>query len=92
MGNNIIHNKAKHQFEMHINDDSIAFIEYSIKGKHLNLLHAEVPRELRGQGIGKDLVLKSFALIEDKGYTATAYCSYIRAVAMRSDKWKDIIK
>ena len=92
METNIVHNTAKQQFELPLADGSMALVTYSQKGSHLNLMHSEVPREHRGEGIGKELVLKTFEAIEKEGLTATAYCSYIRAVAQRSNKWKNIIQ
>lgn len=92
MDNNIIHNKEESRFELPLEQGAKAVIRYRKKGNHLDLLHSEVPSSMRGQGIGKQLVLKTFEAIEKEGYTATAYCSYIRAVAKRSDEWRDKIQ
>ncbi|WP_290682533.1 GNAT family N-acetyltransferase [Kordia sp.] len=56
------------------------------------LVHSEVPYNLRGQGIGKVLVEKTFEKLTDEGYKAIAICSYVKAVAKRSEKWKTIIE
>ena len=52
------------------------------------LMHAFVPYDLRGQGVGKELVLKTFKRLKKEGYEAIAVCSYIRAIAERETEWK----
>ena len=56
------------------------------------LVHSEVPYNLRGQGIGKILVEKTFEKLTEEGYKAVAVCSYIQAVAKQSKKWNTIIE
>lgn len=51
-----------------------------------------MPYNLRGQGIGKVLVEKTFEQLTKEGYKAVAVCTYIKAVARRSDKWSKIIQ
>lgn len=91
MDRKIMHNKFDKQFELHLDNGLKAFISYTKNENHLSLTHSEVPLELRGKGIGKELVEKTFEAINKEGLTATAYCSYIRAVAKRSDKWQNFI-
>ena len=62
-----------------------------MKNDIMYLVHSEVPYELRGQGIGKVLVEKTFEKLTKEGYRAKAVCSYVKAVARRSDTWKEII-
>jgi len=91
MDRQIIHDQAEKQFVLPLENNHKAFIIYRINGQQLLLTHAEVPYQLRGQGLGKELVEKTFELIEKSGYTATAQCSYISAVAKRSNYWSKII-
>ncbi|MEE9362680.1 MAG: N-acetyltransferase [Cellulophaga sp.] len=84
------HNKQEQQFTLDING-KIAKVEYKKKDNGLHLIHSEVPFNLRGQGIGKILVEKTFEKLTKEGYNAIAVCSYIKLVASRSSKWKNII-
>ena len=88
---NIIHDKENSRFTMDINGE-LAKIDYNLKDGKLYLVHSEVPYNLRGQGIGKVLVEKTFEKLTEEGFKAIAICSYIKAVARRSDKWKTIIE
>ena len=88
----IIHDKENQEFILHLPDELKAFVRYSLEGKTMRLTYSEVPSVLRGQGVGKELVEKTFEKLTHEGYEAIAICSYIRVTAMRSPKWSEIIK
>lgn len=56
------------------------------------LAHSEVPYNLRGQGIGKVLVEKTFEKLTEENYLAVAVCSYVKMIKNRSDHWSTIIE
>ena len=86
----IIHDPKQGQFRMEV-DGKTALVNYTNQNGKLHLVHSEVPKELQGQGIGKVLVEKTFAYIEQHGLEAVAVCPFIKIVAQRSPKWKNII-
>lgn len=85
------HDKDRKMFTMDI-DGEIAYVTYDLKNGKMFLTYSEVPYPLRGKGYGKELVEKTFEQLTKEGYTAVAVCSYIRAVARRSEKWNSIIE
>ena len=85
------HQKDKNNYILNV-DGNIAYVEYVIKNEKMYLTYSEVPTSLRGQGIGKILVEKTFEKLTEEGYKAVAICSYVKAIAQRSPKWKDIIE
>ncbi|WP_417443236.1 N-acetyltransferase [Joostella sp.] len=87
----IEHDKQNNQYILDINGAQ-AKVEYQLKNGKMYLNHSEVPVQLRGRGIGKELVEKTFEKLTEEGYKAVAVCTYVRAVASRSDKWKNIIE
>lgn len=98
MQNNIItdnltvqHEKDNHRFTMAINSE-IAEVAYQLRDGKMYLTYSEVPYNLRGKGYGKELVERSFEQLTKEGYKAVAVCSYIKAVARRSEKWNSIIE
>lgn len=82
----IVHEKENRRFTLDINGE-MAKVAYNIRDGKMYLNHSEVPYNLRGQGIGKVLVEKTFEQLTKEGYTAVAICSYIRAIAQRSEHW-----
>lgn len=87
----IKHDKDNNRFTLDINGE-LAKVEYRLKDGKMYLVHSEVPYNLRGQGIGKVLVEKTFEQLTEECYKAIAVCSYVKAVARRSDKWSKIIE
>jgi predicted GNAT family acetyltransferase/glutaredoxin len=86
----IQHEKNKKSFLLDINGE-IANVDYQLRNDKLYLIHSEVPYHLRGKGLGKVLVEKTFEKLTIEGYKAVAICSYIKVVARRSKKWNKII-
>jgi len=87
----LVHERDQQRFVLDINGE-LALVEYQVKNDALYLIHSEVPYALRGRGIGKVLVEKTFEKLTEEGYKAVAICSYIKAVASRSEKGKQIIQ
>ncbi|WP_027125986.1 GNAT family N-acetyltransferase [Gelidibacter mesophilus] len=86
----VVHDKDHKQFTMEV-DGEIAKVDYSLKDGKMYLEYSEVPFNIRGQGIGKILVEKTFEKLTDEGYSAIAVCGYIKSVARNSEKWNAII-
>jgi predicted GNAT family acetyltransferase/glutaredoxin len=88
---NSVHDKENTRFIIDINGE-LAKVEYTLRDGKMYLVHSEVPYNLRGQGIGKVLVEKTFEKLTEENYTAVAVCSYIKLVKNRSDYWNGIIE
>lgn len=87
----LIHDKNNNRFILDINGE-LAKVEYQLRDDKMYLIHSEVPFNLRGQGIGKVLVEKTFEKLAEENFKAVAVCSYIKAIAKRNKKWSSIIK
>lgn len=88
----IIHDKVNSRFILPLENSDEAFIDYTLSEGVMHLVHSQVPIQLRGQGVGKELVEKTFEHIHIHGEKAKAICSYIRMIAQRSEKWREIIQ
>ena len=86
----VIHDKQRQQFIMAV-DGEEATVDYELREGKMYLTYSEVPFNIRGQGIGKVLVEKTFEKLTAEGYHAVAVCSYIKSVARDSDQWNKII-
>ncbi|CAA0202985.1 N-acetyltransferase [Tenacibaculum maritimum] len=85
------HDAKEKEYTLNINGE-IAKVSYILKNKKMYLVHAEIPYPLRGKGIGKELVLKTFEKLTEEGHKAVAVCSYIKAVKNKNTYWKNIIE
>lgn len=86
----IIHDRENNRFTLDINGE-LAKVEYQLRNDKMYLTHSEVPYNVRGKGIGKVLVEKTFEKLTQENLKAVAVCSYVKAVAKRSEKWSSII-
>lgn len=84
------HQSDKNRFTMNM-EGGQAKVEYKMRDGTMYLVYSEVPPELRGQGMGKQLVEKTFKKLTEEGYKAVAVCSYVKSVARNSEKWNSII-
>ncbi|MFD1551164.1 N-acetyltransferase [Putridiphycobacter roseus] len=89
---NLKHDKDSKRFILQLEEDQKAFIEYEIIDNKYYLTYSEVPTSLRGRGVGKELVEKTFEILTEDGLKVKAICGYIKVIAMRSEKWKHIIE
>ena len=91
----IIHDRERSQLYLEV-DGVRALVDYKIRNDRMYLTHSEVPKELRGHGVGKILVDKSLEkLIEegyDKEYRIIAKCSFIKYIVAENNKWSEIVE
>ena len=85
------HDTNSRKYILDINGEK-AIVEYVLRNNKMHLVHSEVPYQLRGKGIGKELVLKTFEKLTEEGYKAVAVCSCIKAVKNRDPHWSTIIE
>lgn len=85
------HNKENQSFVMEF-DGGQAEVNYSVRDGVFYLNHSEVPRHLRGKGIGKVVVEKTFEYLEENGIKAISVCSYIRIIAQRNSRWHKFLR
>ncbi|RMA64403.1 GNAT family N-acetyltransferase [Ulvibacter antarcticus] len=86
----IVHDKANNRYTMMV-EGATARVNYELKNDKMYLVYSEVPLSLRGKGIGKVLVEKTFEKLTQEGHSAVAVCGYVKSVAANSEKWSKII-
>lgn len=86
----LVINTDDHRFEFYI-DDSVAFIEYKLKGDDILLMHTEVPEALQGIGIGYALILKAFQEIEQKELRVVPLCPFIKSFLRKNPDWNRLL-
>lgn len=87
---NVTNNTALEQFEIK-EDGETAFLEYSIKGNVISILHTDVPDILGGKGIGSALAEHAFNYARQEKLGLKVYCSFAAVYAKRHPEWNDII-
>lgn len=69
-------NKALSRFELDV-EGGLAFASYRLTPSAVIITHTETPRNLRGSGIGSDLVEGALRLIRADGLKVVAGCGFV---------------
>lgn len=87
-----VNNKDERQYEYHV-DGQICMIEYVVKnGKDVYLTHTGVPSDLRGKGLGKQLVQKTLQDIEKNDMDVVPLCAFVASYISKNPQWKRLLK
>ena len=85
----IKHNKRNQQFEV-MQGDHQALLVYRIHENQLVLMHTKVPEAMKGQGIGKALVLTSLKFGEEQNLDLKIYCPFVKHFIEKHPDWKEM--
>lgn len=80
----------RQRYELEV-DGGLAFINYRRDGRVLTLTHAEVPRALRGGGVGSVLVRGALALVRERGDRVVPLCSFVEHYMRRHPEVHDLL-
>src|SRR5579864_2312510 len=84
-------NEARRRFELDLEGGDIGFIDYYRLGAVRVLTHAEVPRALRGRGMGARLTAATLDLIRAQGGRVVPSCPYIALFMRRHPEYDDLL-
>jgi uncharacterized protein len=72
-------------------DGQIAYLEYSLAGKILQLIHTEVPEALRGHGLAATLAQSAFAWAREHGAKVDVVCPTVAAFLEEHPEFSDLV-
>jgi predicted GNAT family acetyltransferase len=72
-------------------DGHVAYLEYTIAGKTLGLIHTEVPKELRGKGLASELTKTALQYARDHGMKIDVICPLVAGYFERHPEHKDLL-
>jgi predicted GNAT family acetyltransferase len=72
-------------------DGKIAYLEYSLGGNVLELIHTEVPKELRGMGLASALAERGLNWAREKGYKVDIICPVVRQYIAKHPEYADLV-
>jgi predicted GNAT family acetyltransferase len=88
--NPVIDNVQAHRFEMHAGGRT-AFLVYGQSHGSLRLIHTEVPPELRGAGIGSQLVAGVLDTARTRGLIVIPQCPFVIQYLKRHPEYAGIV-
>jgi len=90
MANRVTDNGAAQRYEMDVAGKS-AFITYRRSGNVTTLLHAEVPPELAGRGVGSALAQGTLELVRLQGHKIVPRCPFIATYIRKHAEFQDLL-
>jgi predicted GNAT family acetyltransferase len=69
----------------------VAYLEYTIAGKILGLIHTEVPKELRNKGLASELTDNALRFARDNGMKVDVVCPLVAGYFDRHKEYADLL-
>jgi predicted GNAT family acetyltransferase len=84
-------NDVDGRYEIKLGDD-VAFAHYQMRGNSIVFTHTEVPDELRGQGIGTDLIRGALDDARKRELTVVPLCPFVREFIEGNPEYQDLVE
>jgi predicted GNAT family acetyltransferase len=78
------------RFEIDQNGEA-AYLEYSLSGNVLELIHTEVPKDLRGQGFASSLAETALQWAKERNLKVDVVCPLVAAYIEKHPEYSDLI-
>ena len=72
-------------------EGKIAYLEYSLAGNVLELIHTEVPKELQHMGLASALAERALNWAREKRYKVDAICPFVREYISKHPEYADLV-
>ncbi len=69
----------------------VAYLEYTLAGKILQLIHSEVPQALRGQGLASELAHSAFEWAREQGLKVDVICPSVAEYLTKHPEYADLV-
>jgi predicted GNAT family acetyltransferase len=69
----------------------VAYLEYTLAGKVLQLIHSEVPEALRGQGLGSELAHAALEWAREQGLKVDVICPSVAEYLEKHPEYADLV-
>lgn len=87
----IIHNSDMQRFELVV-EGSMAVLSYEPHAEKMWIFnHTYVPDQLKGQGIGSELLQYALVYCRDNQIKVVPECSFVSAYFRRYPQWQDLL-
>jgi predicted GNAT family acetyltransferase len=69
----------------------VAYLEYTVAGKVLQLIHSEVPEALRGQGLSSELAHAALEWAREQGVKVDVICPSVAEYLKKHPEYADLV-
>jgi predicted GNAT family acetyltransferase len=79
------------RFEVDIPSAGSAVMNVRLRGTTLSILHTDVPRTMRGQGVGETLARAALEHARTRGWTIRPYCPFVAGFIARRQEYASMV-
>lgn len=72
-------------------DGHLAYLEYTMAGRVLQLIHSEVPEAMRGQGVASELAHSALEWAREQGVKVDVICPSVAAYLEKHPEYADLV-
>lgn len=72
-------------------DGHLAYLEYTLAGRVLQLIHSEVPEAMRGQGVASELAHSALEWAREQGVKVDVICPSVAAYLEKHPEYADLV-
>jgi len=72
-------------------DGHLAYLEYTLAGNILQLIHSEVPEALRGQGLASELAKSALDWAREHSVQVDVICPSVAAYLEKHPEYSDLV-
>jgi predicted GNAT family acetyltransferase len=83
-------NPDESRYEARIGAELVGYLSYDLQEGQIALLHTQVDRSTKGQGIGSRLVAEALEDIRGRGLSTRVVCPFVRAFLRRHPEYSDV--
>jgi len=91
MEEKVIHDKAKSQFIISI-EDKEAYVDYNIEDNRMNLYHTYTDPELRGKGLAAKVVIAALEYAKENNLKIEPGCTYVQSFISRHKEYEELVE
>lgn len=88
MSYTLIDNKEANRFEVEV-EGYTAFVDYRRGNGHISYIHTEVPKELKGKGVGSFLAKNVLEYAKEHQLRVKPYCPFIKAYIDKHPEYQE---
>lgn len=72
-------------------DGSVAYLEYALAGKVLELIHTEVPDSMRGRGVASELAESALQWAREHDVKVDVICPLVAGYLRKHPEYSDLL-
>lgn len=85
-------NVERSRFEGSLDGEVVAVAEYRVDESQMDLFHTEVEPELRGHGIGDQVVVAALRGARERNLRVRPSCWFVARYIDEHDEWSDLVR